>query len=54
MYPGYVPVTLLPPLKTDGGYDAEAIGQFREELAAFDGHLHELMEAVDRVLKTKQ
>ena len=54
LYPGYVPVTLLPPLKTDGGYDAEAIGQFREELAAFDGHLHELMEAVDRVLKTKQ
>ncbi len=54
LYPGYVPVTLLPPLKTDGGYDAEAIGKFREELAAFDGHLHELMEAVDRVLKTKQ
>lgn len=54
LYPDYVPVVLLPPLKTDGGYEAEAIGKFREELTAFDGHLHDLMEAADRLLKTKQ
>ena len=54
LYPDYVPVMLLPPLKTDGGYEAEAIGTFREELIAFDGHLHELMDAADRLLKTKQ
>ena len=26
LYPDYGPVMLLPPLKTDGGYEAEAIG----------------------------
>ena len=54
LYPDYVPVVLLPPLKTDGGYEAEAIGTLREKLTAFDGHLHELLEAIDRLMKTKQ
>jgi transcriptional regulator with XRE-family HTH domain len=49
LYPEYVPVTILPPLKTDGAVNREAIGRFREELEAFNGHARNLMDIISEL-----
>ena len=51
LYPDYVPVVPLPPLKTN---NAEEIGKFREKLETFDEHLHNFIEVMCRLERACQ
>lgn len=46
LYPHYVPVTLLPPLRIQSTAKAEAIGKFREELESFNGNVRCFLECI--------
>lgn len=45
LYPDYVPVVPLPPLKIN---NAEEINKFREKLEAFEEYLHHFIEKISR------
>jgi len=44
LYPEYAPVTILPPLQTGEGKNAEEIGLLRKELEALNGHANKFLE----------
>jgi transcriptional regulator with XRE-family HTH domain len=53
LYPEYVPVTILPPLKTCNADKGEAIRKLKQDLEAFNAHAQSLLQilAVPEKLK---
>lgn len=51
LYPGYVPVVLLPPLTVSS---TKEIGKFREELKHFDENLHNFIEYIGVIARSCQ